>query len=165
MDALLSPSLGTMVWASIAFIIVLILLKRLAWGPILSGLKEREESISRSLGEAEKARQEIAGLKSDNEKLLQEARNERDAILREARELKDQIVAEAREQAKNDAEKLTTAAREAINNEKLAAMAELKIHVASLSLDIAERVVRQKLSNDQAQKELVGKLLEETKLN
>jgi F-type H+-transporting ATPase subunit b len=165
MDALLSPSLGTMVWASLAFIIVLILLKRLAWGPILSGLKEREESISRSLGEAEKARQEIAGLKSDNEKLLQEARNERDAILREAREMKDQIVAEAREQAKSDAEKLIAAAREAVNNEKLAAMAELKIHVASLSLDIAERVVRQSLSNDQNQKELVEKLLQETKLN
>jgi F-type H+-transporting ATPase subunit b len=165
MDALLSPSLGTMVWASIAFIIVLILLKRLAWGPILSGLKEREESISRSLGEAEKARLEIAGLKSDNEKLLQEARNERDAILREAREMKDQIVAEAREQAKSDAEKLIAAAREAVNNEKLAAMAELKIHVASLSLDIAERVVRQSLSNDQNQKELVEKLLQETKLN
>ena len=165
MDALLSPSLGTMVWASLAFIIVLILLKRLAWGPILSGLKEREESISRSLGEAEKARQEIAGLKSDNEKLLQEARNERDAILREAREMKDQIVAEALEQAKSDAEKLIAAAREAVNNEKLAAMAELKIHVASLSLDIAERVVRQSLSNDQNQKELVEKLLQETKLN
>jgi len=165
MDALLSPSLGTMVWASLAFIIVLILLKRLAWGPILSGLKEREESITRSLGEAEKARQEIAGLKSDNEKLLQEARNERDAILREAREMKDQIVAEAREQAKGDAEKLIAAAREAVNNEKLAAMAELKIHVASLSLDIAERVVRQSLSNDQNQKELVEKLLQETKLN
>jgi F-type H+-transporting ATPase subunit b len=165
MDALLSPSVGTMVWASLAFIIVLILLKRLAWGPILSGLKEREESISRSLGEAEKARQEIAGLKSDNEKLLQEARNERDAILREAREMKDQIVAEARDQAKNDAEKLIAAAREAVNNEKLAAMAELKIHVASLSLDIAERVVRQSLSNDQNQKELVEKLLQETKLN
>ena len=154
-----------MVWASLAFIIVPILLKRLAWGPILSGLKEREESISRSLGEAEKARQEIAGLKSDNEKLLQEARNERDAILREAREMKDQIVAEAREQAKSDAEKLIAAAREAVNNEKLAAMAELKIHVASLSLDIAERVVRQSLSNDQNQKELVEKLLQETKLN
>lgn len=165
MDALLSPSVGTMVWASLAFIIVLILLKRLAWGPILNGLKEREESISRSLGEAEKARQEFAGLKSDNEKLLQEARNERDAILREAREMKDQIVAEARDQAKNDAEKLIAAAREAVNTEKLAAMAELKIHVATLSLDIAERVVRKSLSNDQNQKDLVEKLLTETKLN
>jgi F-type H+-transporting ATPase subunit b len=165
MDALLTPSLGTMVWATIAFLLVLLILKRFAWGPILKGLKEREESIAGSLNEAEKARQEIAALKSDNEKLLQEARNERDAILREAREMKDQIVAEARDQAKVDAEKIVAAAREAVNNEKQAALAELTAHVANLSLDIAEKILRKQLANDESQKQLVQELLKETDLN
>lgn len=165
MDALLSPSLGTMVWASLAFIIVLIILKKFAWGPILDGLKDREETIARSLNEAEQARQEIAGLKADNEKLLQEARNERDAILREAREIKENIISEAKGQAKKEAENMIAAAREAVNNEKQAAIAELKSHVASLSLDIAEKVVREHLSDDSNKKALVAKLLQETELN
>ncbi|MGF1565329.1 MAG: F0F1 ATP synthase subunit B [Flavobacteriales bacterium] len=165
MDALLSPSLGTMVWATLAFIIVLILLRRFAWGPILSGLKQREETIANALNEAEKARQDIAALKSDNEKLLQEARNERDVILREAREIKDQMIAEAKAQAKEDAEKIVAAAREAVNNEKQAALTELTNHVATLSLDIAEKVVRKHLSDDANQKELVQTLLKETDLN
>ena len=165
MDALLSPSLGTMVWATAAFLIVLLILKRFAWGPILNGLKEREESIANSLNEAERAREEIASLKSDNEKLLQEARNERDAILRDARDMKDQIIAEARNQAKNDAENIVSAARAAIENEKQAALAELTAHVATLSLDIAEKVVRKNLSDDANQKALVQQLLNETELN
>ena len=165
MDALLSPSLGTMIWASIAFIVVLVILRKAAWGPILNGLKEREESIANSLNQAEKARQEIADLKSDNEKLLQEARNERDAILKEAREMKDGIIAEAKNQAKVEADKLVASAKEAVQNEKAAALAELKQHVAHLSLDIAEKLVRENLSNDDKQKELVGKLLDETDLN
>lgn len=154
-----------MVWASLAFIIVLLILKKFAWGPILDGLKNREETIARSLNEAEQARQEIAGLKADNEKLLQEARNERDAILREARELKEKIVSDAKGQAKKEADNLIAAAREAVNNEKLAALAELKTHVASLSLDIAEKVVRQHLSDDSNKKALVEELLKETKMN
>ncbi|MCH2197268.1 MAG: F0F1 ATP synthase subunit B [Flavobacteriales bacterium] len=165
MDALLSPSLGTMVWASIAFIIVLIILRRAAWGPILKGLKEREESIAESLNEAEKARQDIADLKSDNEKLLQEARVERDNILKEARELKDSMIADAKNQAKEEAEKMVNSAREAIETEKAAALADLKEHVAMLSLEIAEKVVRQSLSSDDSQKALVDKLLQETDLN
>lgn len=165
MDALLSPSLGTMVWASVAFLLVLLILKRFAWGPILKGLNERAESISESLNQAEKARNEIAALKSDNEKLLQEARNERDAILKEARELKDNIVSEAKGQAKAEAEKIVADAREAVNNEKQAAMTELSAHVASLSLDIAEKVVRKHLSDDANQKDLVQTLLKETDLN
>lgn len=165
MDALLSPSLGTMVWASVAFLLVLLILKRFAWGPILNGLNERAESIAQSLSQAEKARNEIAALKSDNEKLLQEARNERDAILKEARELKDNIVSEAKGQAKAEAEKIVADTREAVNNEKQAAMAELSAHVASLSLDIAEKVVRKHLSDDANQKDLVQTLLKETDLN
>lgn len=154
-----------MVWASLAFIIVLLILKKFAWGPILNGLKDREETIARSLNEAEQARQEIAGLKADNEKLLQEARNERDAILREARELKEKIVSDAKGQAKKEADNLIAAAREAVNNEKLAALAELKTHVASLSLDIAEKVVRQHLADDGNKKALIEELLKETKMN
>jgi F-type H+-transporting ATPase subunit b len=144
---------------------VLLILKRFAWGPILNGLKEREESIANSLNEAEKAREEIASLKADNVKLLQEARNERDAILKEARELKDQIVSTARAQAKSDAEKIVADAREAVKQEKQAALAELTAHVASLSLDIAEKVVRKNLADDAGQKALVQELLKETELN
>lgn len=165
MDALLSPALGTIVWASIAFIIVLLLLRKMAWGPILQGLKDREESIAGSLNEAEKARQEIANLKADNEQLLQEARNERDAILKEAREMKESVIADAKTRAKEEADKIVTAAREEVVNEKNAALAELKTHVASLSLDIAEKILRSNLSSDEKQSELVGKLLEETDLN
>ncbi|MFM1932868.1 MAG: synthase subunit [Bacteroidota bacterium] len=165
MDALLSPSLGTMVWATIAFLVVLFVMRKYAWGPILQGLKDREQTIANSLNEAEQARREIANLKSDNEKLLQEARNERDAILREARDLKEQIVAEAKAKAKEEADRVTASAREAIQNEKLAAMAELKSHVASLSLDIAEKVVRTHLADQENQKQLVTKLLGETDLN
>lgn len=165
MDALLSPSLGTMVWATIAFLVVLFVMRKYAWGPILQGLKDREQTIANSLNEAEQARREIANLKSDNEKLLQEARNERDAILREARDLKEQIVAEAKAKAKEEADRVTASAREAIQNEKMAAMAELKSHVASLSLDIAEKVVRTHLADQENQKQLVTKLLGETDLN
>jgi len=165
MDALLSPALGTIIWASIAFIIVLILLRKMAWGPILKGLKEREESIAGSLNEAERARQEFANLKADNEQLLQDARNERDAILKEGRELKESIIADAKSRAKQEADKIVANAREEVVNEKNAALAELKSHVALLSLNIAEKVLRSNLSNDEKQTELVGKLLEETDLN
>ena len=165
MDALLSPSLGTMVWASIAFLVVLFIMRKFAWGPILHGLKDREQTIADALNEAEKARLDITNLKSDNEKLLQEARNERDALLREGRDLKEQIISEAKAKAKEEADKVTAAAREAIQNEKLAAMAELKSHVASLSLDIAEKVVRTHLADQENQQQLVTKLLGETDLN
>lgn len=165
MEGLLSVSLGTVFWASISFLIVLILLKKMAWKPILQALKDREESIENALSEAEKARAEMANLQSDNEKFLKEARIERDHILKEAREMRDSMIAEAKNKAQGEADKMIESAREAIENEKNAAIADMKAQVASLSLDIAEKVIRQKLSDDSQQQQLVEGMLNEVKLN
>ncbi len=165
MEGLLSVSLGTVFWASISFLIVLILLKKMAWKPILQALKDREESIENALSEAEKARAEMANLQSDNEKFLKEARIERDHILKEAREMRDSMIAEAKNKAQGEADKMIESAREAIENEKNAAIADMKAQVASLSLDIAEKVIRQKLSDDSQQQQLVEGMLNDVKLN
>jgi F-type H+-transporting ATPase subunit b len=165
MEGLLSVSLGTVFWASISFLIVLILLKKMAWKPILQALKDREESIENALSEAEKARAEMANLQSDNEKFLKEARIERDHILKEARNMRDSMVADAKNKAQDEADKMIESAREAIENEKNAAIADMKAQVASLSLDIAEKVIRQKLSDDSQQQQLVEGMLNDVKLN
>lgn len=165
MEGLLSVSLGTVFWASISFLIVLILLKKMAWKPILQALKDREESIENALSEAEKARSEMANLQSDNEKFLKDARIERDHILKEGREMRDSMVADAKGKAKEEADKMIESAREAIENEKNAAIADMKIQVASLSLDIAEKVIRQKLSDDSQQQVLIEGMLNDVKLN
>ncbi|MFT5182899.1 MAG: F-type H+-transporting ATPase subunit b [Flavobacteriales bacterium] len=165
MEGLLSVSLGTVFWASISFLIVLILLKKMAWKPILQALKDREESIENALSEAEKARSEMANLQSDNEKFLKDARIERDHILKEGREMRDSMVADAKGKAKEEADKMIESAREAIENEKNAAIADMKTQVASLSLDIAEKVIRQKLSDESQQQQLVESMLNDVKLN
>jgi F-type H+-transporting ATPase subunit b len=165
MEGLLSVSLGTVFWASISFLIVLILLKKMAWKPILQALKDREESIENALSEAEKARSEMANLQSDNEKFLKEARIERDHILKEAREMRDSMITDAKGKAQGEADKMIESAREAIENEKNAAIADMKAQVASLSLDIAEKVIRQKLSDDSQQQLLVEGMLNDVKLN
>ena len=165
MEGLLSVSLGTVFWASISFLIVLILLKKMAWKPILQALKDREESIENALSEAEKARSEMANLQSDNEKFLKDARIERDHILKEGREMRDSMVADAKGKAKEEADKMIESAREAIENEKNAAIADMEAQVASLSLDIAEKVIRQKLSDDSQQQQLVEGMLNDVKLN
>lgn len=126
MGALLNPALGTVIWSSIAFLVVMFLLRRLAWGPILKALKDRELSITEALNEADKARKEMAALSDESERLLKEARMERDGILREARETATQMVAEARAKARDEAERDLENAREAIAVERKAAVAELK---------------------------------------
>ncbi len=162
---LLDVSIGTVAWASIAFILVLVLLKKFAWKPILESLKEREESIENALNEADKARQEIGNLKSENEDLLKEARAERDQILKEAREVKESMITDAKNTAKEEGDRMIANAREAIENEKNAAMAELKNQVATLSIEIAEKVVGKNLSDDEKQQDLVENLVENVKLN
>jgi len=162
---LVTPGIGLVFWMLVSFLIVLFLLKKYAWKPILSGLKSREESIENALNEAEKARAEMANLKSDNEALLKEARIERDAMLKEARDMRDNTVNEAKTKAKDEAEKIIAAAKEAINNEKLAAMTELKNQVANLSIQIAEKVIKGELSDETKQRTLVNNLLDEVKLN
>jgi F-type H+-transporting ATPase subunit b len=165
MDALLTPAFGTVVLATVAFLVVMFLLRKFAWGPILSALKEREESIANALNEADRARSEMAALNADNERLLQEARGERDSMLREARDMADKLVADAKAKAKEEASRESENARQAIATERKAAVAELKAEVAKLSVAIAEQLVRAELSNDDKQKELVTKLIEESPLN
>jgi F-type H+-transporting ATPase subunit b len=118
MEALLTPAFGTVVWSTIAFLVVLFLLRKMAWGPILQALKEREESIANALNEADKARSEMAELHASNDKLLQEARAERDSMLRDAREIADKMVADAKSKAKDEASREADNARQAIAVER-----------------------------------------------
>ena len=165
MGGLLTVEIGTVFWASLAFIIVLLILRKAAWGPILKGLREREVTIEESLRQAEKARQEMTNLKSDNEKMIKEARQERERVMQEARDMGDSIIAESKAKAKAEGDRLVESAREAIKNEKASAMNELKNQVASLSIDIAEKVVRGHLANDENQKQLVDSLVKDADLN
>jgi F-type H+-transporting ATPase subunit b len=141
------------------------ILRKFAWGPILSSLKERETSIEDALNAAKKAKDEVANMKAENEQLLKQARNERDMMLKEARDTKDAIVNEARAKAQTEADRMITIARETIQNEKMAAITELKNQVATLSIEIAEKVIRQQLASDEKQKALVNDLLKDVKLN
>ena len=164
MDALLTPAFGTVVWFTIAFLVVLFLMRNMAWGPILTALKEREESIATALNEADKARSEMSALQADNERLLQEARAERDSMLREAREMADKLVADAKGKAKEEAAREAESAREAIATERKAAVAELKSEVAKLSVSIAEQLIRAELADAGKQEALVSKLIDESPL-
>jgi len=162
---MLSVSWGTVLWSSIAFIIVVLILAKMAWKPILASIREREDSIDDALKSADKARQELANLQSSNEELLREARAERDSMLKDARSTKDKIISDAKEKAEGEYAKILSSAKEDIHNEKLAAITELKKQVATLSIDIAEKVIRQELSDEQKQKDLIDRYLEEAKLN
>ena len=162
---LVKPEFGLIFWMSISILIVVFLMRKFAWGPILSSLKERETSISDALNAAKKAKEEVANMTAENERILQEARNERDVLLREARETKDQIINESRAKAQVEGDRLITLAREAITNEKMAAITDLKNQVAYLSIEIAEKMIRQKLSNDEQQKALVQEMLKDVKMN
>lgn len=162
---LLIPEVGLVIFQSIAFLILLFLLAKFAWKPTLAAIKEREQSIDEALNKAELARQEMARLSSQNEDLMKQAREERDQILKEAKTLKDGIVNEAKTQAQTEGAKLIEKARIEIENQKKAALAELKGQVSALSLDIAERVLRSQLDDKAKQQELVNKLLKDVELN
>lgn len=162
---LVTPSIGLVFWTSVAFIFLLLLLKKFAWAPILTALHERERSIDDALSKAELAKQEMARLTSQNEELMKQAREERDQILKEAKTLKDSIVNEAKVQAQAEGAKLLEKARIEIENQKKAALSELKTQVSTLSLDIAERVLRQQLDDKAKQQELVNNLLKDVELN
>jgi F-type H+-transporting ATPase subunit b len=162
---LLNPGTGLILWQLIVFVALFFLLSKLAWKPIIASLKERENSIEEALSTAEKARAEMAQLKSDNEKLLKEAREERDRILREAREVANKLKDDATTDAKKAADKIVEDARAAINVEKQAALKEVKIQVAMFSLQIAEKLLKKNLAGDKEQKELVDGYLKDLKLN
>ncbi|WP_047549395.1 F0F1 ATP synthase subunit B [Psychroserpens sp. Hel_I_66] len=166
MDKLLNDfSPGLFVVQTILLLLLIFLMVKFAWKPILSSLNEREEGIQGALDAAENAKREMENLQADNQKLLQEARLEREAMLKEAREMKAQMITDAETQAQAQANKMIEQAQVAINAEKKSAMAELKSQVASLSLEIAEKVVREELSNKGKQLELVESMLDDAKLN
>jgi F-type H+-transporting ATPase subunit b len=162
---LLTPGIGLIIWQIIVFTLLLIVLAKLAWRPIINSLKDRERSIQEALDTAEKARHEMSQLRSDNERLLNEARAERDRILREAREISNKMREEAQHEAKKTADKIVDDARAAINIEKQAALKDVKVQVAMFSLEIAEKLMNKNLSGDKAQKELVESYVKDLKVN
>lgn len=162
---LITPGLGLVFWTVITFLFLLIILKKFAWKPILGAVSDREEGIKKALASAENARKEMENLHADNERILKEARAEREALLKEARDIKIKMIDDAKGEAQAQADKIIEQAQAAIESEKNAAMAELKKHVADLSIDIAEKVVRAELSNKDKQLELVESMLGEAKLN
>lgn len=162
---LVQPAIGLVFWMIICFAILFLLLKKLAWKPILGAIKAREASIEDALSSAEKAKREMKELQSNNERILNEARAERDKMLKEARDTKDIIIAEAKSKAQKEADRLLTIARENIQNEKLAAISDLKNQVATLSIEIAEKILKEHLSSDDKQKALVKNLLQDVNLN
>ena len=157
-------SFGLFFWQTLLFIILLFLLKKYAWKPILDALNSREEGIKNALDEADKARQEMVELKSSNEQIVKEARAERDAMLKEARGMKENMITEARDEAKAQASKIIEQAKATIENEKLAAITELRNQVAELSIGIAEKIIKDELSQKDKQVELIEKMLQEAKL-
>ena len=150
---------GLIIWTTIIFTLLLVVLKKFAWKPILHAVDERNQSIKESLQEAEKARTEMTELTANNEKIMIQARADRDVLLKEARDMKNEIIAQAKEQANNEAEKLVSSAREQISNEKMKALTELKNQVADLSIEMAEKVLATELKDAEKQKELVSKAL------
>jgi F-type H+-transporting ATPase subunit b len=162
---LITPDLGLLFWQFVVFLLLVFLLAKFAWRPILAGLREREESIENALRQADQAKLEMQALKAGNEKLLAEARQERDRILKEAGAMSEQLIEQAKQKATDEGARMIMQAREAIQNEKNAALAEVKNTAAQLSIDIAERILRRELSDAYAQKELVNNYLKEVKLN
>ena len=164
MDLIL-PESGLIIWQALAFIILLVLLSKYAWKPILAALDERERTIESSIQSAEMARAEMANLVAENEKLLIQARGERDEILKKANEHASEILEKARGEATKVTSKMIEDAKEVIENEKLAAITDIKIQVAEVSLEVAEKLMRRNLSDEPAQKELVREFVKDLKLN
>ena len=165
MEKLISEfSVGLFFWQTIIFILLIFLLKKYAWKPILDAVNEREEGIKNALLSAEKAKEEMASLQSDNEETLKKARAERDSLLKEAREIKQQLIDDAKNEAQSEAKKIISQAQETIQNEKKAAISDLKNQVATLSIDIAEKVLKEKLSDDKTQMNLVKDLVKDVTL-
>ena len=162
---LVTPAIGLLFWMLVTFSLLLFILKKFAWKPILKAVNEREEKIQGALDAAEKAKLEMAKLKSQNEEMRQAALIERDNLLKEAREVKERLILEAKKAANAESDRIMASAREEIKNEKIAAISEIKTQVAMLSVEIAEKIVKEKLSSDDKQKALVDGLIGEVTLN
>ena len=166
MDQLLNDfSPGLFFMQAIILLILILLMRKFAWKPVLSAISEREENISEAIELAEKTRADMAKMQSDNEALLQTAREERDEILKAARVAKESMIAEAKGEASAEAEKIIVSAKEQINNERKAALTDVKNQVAMISLEVAEKILRTELASNDKQKDLVGGLIDEVNLN
>lgn len=163
--SLVEPAFGLIFWMTLSFGIVFFLLAKFAWKPILNALHEREQSIEDAIGEARKAREEVAAMKAGNEDLLREARAEREQMLKEARDIRDKEIAEARARAKAEGDAMLVRARDEIRNEKNAAITEMKNQVGELSIVVAERILREKLGDKAAQQALLDKVMKESDLH
>lgn len=162
---LLTPAFGLFFWTLVVFTILFLVLKKYAWKPILQSLKDREDKIASSLQEADDARQQMELLKADNEKLLQEARIERDKIIKEAKEIGENLKTQAKQKADAESKRMIEAANESINKEKEAAKTEIKELVASLSIEMAEKILKKKFDNPSEQEEMVKDYLQKATLN
>ncbi|MBM3437467.1 MAG: F0F1 ATP synthase subunit B [Bacteroidetes bacterium] len=162
---LVQPGIGLIVWMTIAFALLILILTKFAWKPIMKGLKEREQSIDEALNAANKAREEMKELKFSNEQLLKEAKEERDNIMREARKVKESIIESARLKANEEAQRIIENARESIQFEKMAAIHDMKNQLALLSIEIAEKILKEELTHKDKHKELVERLIDDVKFN
>jgi F-type H+-transporting ATPase subunit b len=162
---LLIPDFGLFFWTLLCFLIVLFILKKFAWGPIVKTLHERESGIADSIAAAEKVKEEMKLMQAQNENLLIQAREERTLMLKEAKETKDKIIGEAKEQAKAEAGKIMDDTRMQIERQKNAAMTEVKNEIGKLAVEVAEKILRKQLAGQEAQQGYVQMLAEEIKLN
>lgn len=162
---MIEPGIGLLFWMTLTFLILLFLLAKFAWRPILSAINEREVTIVDSLNQAKLAKQEVENLKAENEIIIREAKIERDQILKEARDIRDRIVGEAKGLAKAEGDKMIESARQTIQAEKSAAVSDIKSQIGTLSINIAESILKQKLDNDGAQDALVANILNTSNLN
>ncbi|MBD00684.1 MAG: ATP synthase F0 subunit B [Crocinitomicaceae bacterium] len=156
---LVTPGLGLIFWTSVVFLLLIFLLKKFAWSPILKAVDDRNKSIDEALSSAEKAKVEMEQLSANNEKIIQEARIERDSIIKEARAVKENIISEAKSKASSEAEKIILSAKEQITNEKMKAMVELKNEIADISIQMAEKIIKSELKDVKSQKKLIEKTL------
>ncbi len=162
---LITPEFGLLFWQTVTFLFLLLLLGRFAWKPIMNSLREREETIEGALRSAELARQEMAKLRADNERLLDEARAERDAMMRKAQQTADAIVEEAKNKAATESNRIVESARAAIQSERQAAIDDIRRQVATLSVDIAEKVIRRQINGDTQQRQLVDQFVKDIHLS
>jgi F-type H+-transporting ATPase subunit b len=162
---LVTPGLGLIFWQLITFLLVLFLLAKFAWKPIMNSLREREETIEGALRAAEQAKADMTKLKAENERLLEDARVERDAMLKKAQQTSEAIVEEAKNKASVESAKIVENAKQQINAERLAAVADIKRQVATLSIEIAEKLLRNQLREEKAQRDLVDQLVKDASLN
>ena len=162
---LVNPGIGLIVWMTLAFLAILYILGKYAWKPIMKALKERESSIHDALNSAEKAKEEMKKMEFSNEQLLLEAKNERDIILSTARKIKESIIEESKQKASEEANRIIVSAKESIQNEKMAAMTDLKNQLAKLSLEVAKKILKKELSDPKKQEEYSKELMKDVKFN